>query len=101
MQSYLKLEISSIWPIKKCHKGHLSAQWVKHLPLAQVMISGSSDGAPHWAPRSTGSLLLSLPLCSSSSTHAVSCFLSQIEYLHKKSHKFLFSLKNTRHTWYL
>ena len=38
------------------------AQSVKHLPLAQVMIPGSWDQAPHWAPFSEGSLLLPLPL---------------------------------------
>ena len=37
------------------------AQLVKYLPLAQVMISGSWVGAPHQAPCSVGSLLLSLP----------------------------------------
>ena len=38
------------------------AQSVKHLPSAQVMISGSWDGVPHRAPCSAESLLLSLPL---------------------------------------
>ena len=38
------------------------AQSVKHLPLAQVMISGSWDQVLHWAPCSAGSLLLPLPL---------------------------------------
>ena len=39
------------------------AQSVKHLPLAQVMITGSWDQAPcHRAPCSVGSLLLPLPL---------------------------------------
>ena len=38
------------------------AQLVKHLPLAQVMILGSWDRAPHRAPCSAGSLLLPLPL---------------------------------------
>ena len=37
-------------------------QWVKWLPSAQVMISGSWDRAPHWAPCSAGSLLLHFPL---------------------------------------
>ena len=37
------------------------AQSVKHLPFAQVVISGSWDGAPLLAPRSAGNLLL-LPL---------------------------------------
>ena len=34
------------------------AQLVKHLALAQVMIPGSWDGAPSWAPCSVGTLLL-------------------------------------------
>jgi len=38
------------------------ARSVKHLPSAQVMISGSWDGARHQASCSAGSLLLSLPL---------------------------------------
>ena len=36
-------------------------QSVKRLPLAQDMNSGSWDGAPHQAPCSVGSLLLTLP----------------------------------------
>ena len=38
------------------------AQWVKHLPSAQIMIPGSWDGAPHGDPCSSGNLLLLLPL---------------------------------------
>ena len=38
------------------------AQWIKYLPSAQVMISGSGNGAPHQGPCSVGSLLLPLPL---------------------------------------
>ena len=38
------------------------AQLVKHLPLTQVMISGSWGPAPHWAPCSAGSLFLPLLL---------------------------------------
>ena len=38
------------------------AQSVKHLPSAQVMISGSWDGALGQAPCSVGSLLLPPPL---------------------------------------
>ena len=38
------------------------AQSVKHLPLAQVVISGSWNQVPHWALCSAGSLLLPLPL---------------------------------------
>ena len=41
-------------------RGTWVAQWVKPLPLAQVMISGSWDRAPHRALCSTGSLLPSL-----------------------------------------
>ena len=37
------------------------AQSVKHLPSAQVMLPGSWDRTPHWAPCSAGSLLLPLP----------------------------------------
>ena len=37
-------------------------QLVKHLPLAQVMVSEPWDQAPHWAPYSVGSLLLPLLL---------------------------------------
>ena len=36
------------------------AQPIKHLPLAQVMILGSWDRAPCWAPCSTRNLLLPL-----------------------------------------
>nr|XP_045726523.2 acyl-coenzyme A thioesterase 9, mitochondrial-like [Mirounga angustirostris] len=42
--------------------GHLGGSVVKRLPLAQVVIPGSWDRAPHWAPCSMGSLLLPLPL---------------------------------------
>ena len=45
------------------------AQSVKHVPLAQVMIPGSWDGALHWAFCSAGvrfSLSLSLPILSPS-----------------------------------
>ena len=45
-------------------RGAWVAQWVKPLPSAQVMISGSWDRVPHRAPCSAGSLLpplLSLP----------------------------------------
>ena len=37
------------------------AQSVKHLPLAQVMIPGSCDGAPHQPPCSADGLLLPSP----------------------------------------
>ena len=40
--------------------------WVAHsvkcLPSAQVMASGSWDGALHWATDAAGSLLLPLPM---------------------------------------
>jgi len=40
--------------------GRLVAQSVKCLPSAQVMVPGSRDQAPHWAPRSLGNPLLPL-----------------------------------------
>ena len=43
-------------------RGTWVAQSVKHLPLAQVMISGSWDGAPCQGPCSVGSLFLPLSL---------------------------------------
>ena len=47
----------------KIHLWHAwVAQSVKHLPSAQVMISGSWDWVPHGVPYSAGSLLLPLPL---------------------------------------
>ena len=48
---------------KVSSRGTWVAQWVKPLPSAQVMISGSWDRAPHRALCSAGSLLppLSLP----------------------------------------
>jgi len=55
------------------------AQWVEHLPSAQVMIPGS------WAPCSAGSLLLSLPL-PLPNAHGLSLALtlSQINKVFKK-----------------
>ena len=49
-------------------------QWVKCLPSAQVLISGSWDGAPPQDPCLVGSLLLlpPLPLL----VHALSLYLS-------------------------
>ena len=42
--------------------GHLGDSAIKHPPLAQVMILGSWDPAPHQAPCSARSLLLPLTL---------------------------------------
>ena len=42
--------------------GRLGGSVVKCLPSAWVMISGSWDQAPRWAPCSVGSLLFPLPL---------------------------------------
>ena len=42
------------------NRGAWAAQWVKRLPLAQVMILLSWDQALHGAPCSAGSLLLPL-----------------------------------------
>ena len=56
------------------------AQLVRRLPLAQVIIPESRDGAPHWAPDSAGSqllpLLLPLPLLILSLARALSLSLS-------------------------
>ena len=43
-------------------QGSWVAQWVSHLPLAQIMIPGPWDGAPNRAPCSGGALLLPLSL---------------------------------------
>ena len=53
---------NSICDIKTSFRGACLAQSVKCLPSAQVMIPGSWNGAPRWAPCSAGSLLLPLPL---------------------------------------
>lgn len=51
------------FPFKKCFCwDDWVAPLVKHLPSAQVMISGSWDRGPRWAPCSVGSLLLPLLL---------------------------------------
>ena len=47
---------------KAKNRGLRLAQSVKHLPLAQVTILVSWDGAPCWAPCPVGGLLLSHPL---------------------------------------
>ena len=53
MQKLQKV-LSMISTAKKKKKrrvwGHLNGSVVKHLPLAQVMIPGSWDRVPHWAP---------------------------------------------------
>ena len=54
--------IHMIFQLKNTFWGTWVAQLVKHLPLAQVMISRSWDGGLHWTCCSVGSLLLSLPL---------------------------------------
>ena len=51
-----------IYSLEPLVRGTWVAQEVKHLPSAQVMISGSWDGALHQAPCSAGTLLLPLPL---------------------------------------
>ena len=43
-------------------RGAWVTQSVKRVTSAQIMISGSRDRAPGWAPCSAGSLLLPLPL---------------------------------------
>ena len=43
-------------------QGHLGGSVVECLPLAQVMIPGAWDRAPHQAPCLAGRLLLPLPL---------------------------------------
>ena len=59
---------------------HLGGTWVvqlvKHLPSAQVLISGSWDRVPCLTPGSVGNLLLPLPLSLPCSTHAVCLSLS-------------------------
>ena len=62
-------------------RGAWVAQSCKCLPLAQVMISGSQDGALGQAPCSVGSLLLplSLPL----PLLVLSCFLSPLSLPNK------------------
>ena len=54
------------------------------LPLAQVMILGSWNQAPHQAPCSAGSLLLHLPLSAAASAYALSFSLCQINKIFKK-----------------
>ena len=54
------------------------AQLVKCLPSAQVMIPGSWDQVPHWAPCSVGSLLLPLLLPTPSHSLSLSLFLKKI-----------------------
>jgi len=65
-------------------QGTWVAQSVKHLPSAQVMISGSQDRVPHQAPSSVGSLLLPLPLPLCLLVLSLSLPLSQINKIFKK-----------------
>lgn len=53
---------------------------VKLLPSAQVIVSGSWDQTPHWAPCSAGNLRLPLPL----PLLVLSLSLSQINKILKK-----------------
>ena len=54
--------------------GRLGGQWVKRLPLAQVMIPESWDQALHRAPCSEGSLFLPLSLTPFSPAQALSLY---------------------------
>ena len=60
--SHLSTSFAKPHYFKKMSKGTWVAQLVKLLPSAEVMISGSWDQAPGWAPCSAGSLCLPLPL---------------------------------------
>ena len=76
-------------------RGAWVAQWVKPLPLAQVMISGSWDRVPHRALCSAGSLLPSLSLPASTST----CdFSLSNKYIKSLKCKLLFLLTSRIHT---
>jgi len=68
-------------------RGAWVAQMVKHLPLARVMIPESWDRAPHWAPCSTGSLLLPLPLPAASPACTLSLCQKYIKSLKKNKNK--------------
>ena len=37
-------------PLESQHEGRLGGSGVEHLPVAQVVIPGSRDRVPHWAP---------------------------------------------------
>ena len=64
--------------IKKERDRAPEAQLVKHLPSAQVMIPGSWDQAPRWAPCSVGSLLVPpLSLCLSLSLKLINKILKK------------------------
>ena len=66
------------------------AQWVKHLPLALVMIPGSWDPAPCPSPCSVRSLLLTLPLLLPLLVLSVPVSLSLSNKRNIKKKKFLF-----------
>uniref|UniRef100_A0A452U7X2 Acyl-CoA-binding protein n=1 Tax=Ursus maritimus TaxID=29073 RepID=A0A452U7X2_URSMA len=57
----MKAYINKVEDLKKKYAGAWVAQMVGHLPSAQVMISGSWNGALCRAPCSAESLLLPLP----------------------------------------
>ena len=58
---YFFIDIVNV-QFQSSQRGASVVQSVKPLPMAQVMIPKSWDGAPHPAPCSVGSLLLTLPL---------------------------------------
>ena len=64
------------------------ARSIKHLPSAQVMISGSWDQALHQAPCSVVCLLLSLSLCSSPCSCSLSFSVSKINKCNLKKNYF-------------
>ncbi|XP_034504332.1 transmembrane protein 234 isoform X2 [Ailuropoda melanoleuca] len=53
---------SGLLQYNRCCRAGATRQSAERLSWAQVVISGSWDGAPHRAPSSAGSLLLPLPL---------------------------------------
>ena len=66
---------------------------MKHLPSAQIMIPGSWDRVPNWAPCSAGSLLHPLSAAPPPPACAFSfCHLNKILKIRKKKGKLLFKL---------